>query len=154
MLKPYVCVACEKVIVGKDDVASLIGLFSKIILNVPEGTEIQRDAVGPHQWNVFSVWDHEPGDEGREWTLCTQVLYPDKSPFAQAIKARIPIEPNKRAQMNVTIMGFPVGQPGEHTVRTWIERDGERVFGPIEFGIGLEVRRQEPPSPPSTTPPR
>jgi|SRR5882762_3695633 len=150
MLKPYVYVACEKVIVAKDDVASLINLFSKIIFTVPAGTEIPRNAVGPREWSVFSIWDPEPGDENREYVLCTEVLYPDKSQFAQTFRHRIPIQPNKRAQMAVNIIGFPLGQPGEHTIRTWIELENERVFGPIEFGIGLEIVRlkeaQQPPA--------
>src|SRR6266478_9928 len=143
MLKPYVYVACEKVIIAKDDVASLIGLFSKIILTVPPGVEIPLNAVTPKEWVVFSIWDTGPGDERRKYILCTQFLYPDKSQFGETAKAAINVEPNKRAQMLVQIPGFPIGQVGEYIVRSWIEENEQRVFGPIEFGIGLEIVRQE-----------
>jgi len=143
MLRPYACVVCEKVILAKDDVASLINLFSKIILTVPTGAEIPGNAVIPRDWAVFSIWLTEPGDERREYTLCTQILYPDKSQFGQTVKGRIPIEPAKRAQMNMQFQGFPIGQIGEYKIRTWIEENQKEVFGPIEFGIELEIRRQD-----------
>ncbi len=143
MLRPYVYVACEKVIIGKDEVASLIGLFSKIVVKVAPGTEIPPNAVGPKEWWVYSIWETEPGDERREYMLCTEILYPDGSRFGEISRLRINVELNKRAQMMVQILGFPIGQPGEHTVRTWIEENQERVFGPIQFGIGLIVEEAQ-----------
>ena len=143
MLKPYVCVACEKAIIAKDNVASLISLFSKIILNPPAGTEIPKNAVSPTQWCVFSIWDTEPGDEDRKYVLCTQVLYPDGTQFAEVIRHDMVIEPAKRSQMLVQFFGFPIGQTGDYTVLTWIEESGHRVLGPIDFKLGVEVVYQE-----------
>lgn len=141
MLKPYVCVACEKVILSKDNVASLIGLFSKIVFTVPGGIEIPKNAVSPKEWAVFSIWDPDPGDENRHYVLCTQVLYPDKSQFGEVIKSKINIEPNARAQMIMQFPGFPVGQLGDYTVTTWVEENETRVVGPIEFKVGVEARK-------------
>jgi hypothetical protein len=152
MLKPYVCVACEKVIVAKDDVASLIGLFSKLIVTAPAGIEIPPNAATPKEWAVFSIWDPEPGDEHREYMLCTQILYPDKSQFGQITKARIKIEPNKRFQMTIQINGFPIGQIGKYTVRIWVEENQRTVFDPIEFGLELEIVRQETAQNPTSAP--
>jgi len=143
MLRPYAYVACEKVIIAKDDVASLIGLFSKIVVTVPAELEIPRNAVTPKEWAVFSIWDTEPEDERRKYVLCTQLLYPDKSHFGETAKSPIKVEPNKRVQLLAQINGFPIGQVGEYTVRTWIEENEQRVFGPIEFGLGLEIVRQQ-----------
>ncbi|MGB2671483.1 MAG: hypothetical protein WA621_16500 [Candidatus Acidiferrum sp.] len=142
MLKPYVCVACEKVIIAKEgDVPSLIGLMSKIVLTVPAELEIPRDAVAPKEWFVFSIWDGEPGDEQREYMLCTQVVYPDQTQFARILKLRIPVETRKRSQMLVQLQGFPIGQVGLLTVRTWVEEKEQQVIGPIEFKIELEINR-------------
>lgn len=152
MLRPYIYVACEKVIIAKDEVASLIGLFSKLVIKIPVGTDIPRNAVAPKEWCVFSIWETEPGDERREYTVCTEVLYPDRSQFVPVMRNRINVELNKRAQTMVQIEGFPVGQPGEHTVRTWIEENNQRVFGPIEFGLGLEIIRVEAAQNPITPP--
>ena len=144
MLKPYACVACEKVILAKDNGASLISLFNKIVLIVPTGAEIPKNAVSPYQWAVFSIWDTEPGDELKQYVLCTQILYPDGTQFAEIVKQNIVIEPAKRAQMVAQFIGFPVGQLGDYTVLTWIELEGHKVFGPIDFKLGVELLRQEP----------
>ena len=144
MLRPYVCVACEKVILAKDNVASLIGLFSKIILNLEPGIEIPTHAVTPTQWAVFSIWDLEPGDELKKYVLCTQLLYPDGTQFAEIVKQDMAIEAQKRSQMVVQFIGFPIGQIGEYTVLTWIEEGGQKVLGPIDFKLGVELVRQEP----------
>lgn len=144
MLKPYVCLACEKVIIAKDDVASLISLFSKIILHLPAGTEIPKNAVAPSQWAVFSIWDIEPGDENREYVLCTQMLYPDGTQFADIVKQNMPIQAGKRCQMIAQFVGFPIGQSGDYTVRTWIEEKEHKVFGPTDFKLGVELIHQEP----------
>src|SRR5215472_2286450 len=144
MLKPYVCVACEKVILTKDNVASLITLFNKIVLTVPAGVEIPKNAVSPYQWAVFSIWDTESGDELKPYVLCTQILYPDGTQFAEIVKQDLVIEPAKRAQMVAQFIGFPIGQVGDYTVLTWIELEGNKVFGPINFKLGVEVIRQEP----------
>lgn len=139
--QPYVCVACEKVILSKDtSVASLIGLFSKIVFTIPAGIEIPKNAVSPKEWAVFSIWDPDPGDENRHYVLRTQILYPDKSQFGEILKSKIPIEPNARAQMIMQFVGFPVGQVGDYTVRTWIEENETRVVGPIEFKLGVEAK--------------
>jgi len=139
MLKPYVCVACEKAILAQDGVASLISLFSKIILTVPAGTEIPQNAVAPKEWAVFSIWDPEPGDEIRTYFLCTQILYPDETQYGEIAKSKFNIEVGKRAQMHIQIQGFPIGQTGEYKIRTWIEENQKRVSDPIQFGIGVIV---------------
>jgi len=153
MLKPFVCVPCEKVIIAKEaDVPSLIGLISRLILTVPADTDIPKDAVAPKEWFVFSIWDSEPGDEQREFVLCTQVVYPDKTQFGQIGKLKIPVEPKKRSQMLIQLQGFPIGQAGTYTVRTWVEEKEQLVVGPLEFTIEVEIIRAAAPQKTSPSP--
>jgi len=148
MLKPYVCVACEKVIVAApDNVASLIGLFNKIIIAVAPGTEIPKNAVTPKEWAIFTIFDTEPGDELKEYVHFVQILYPDKTQFAEVSKNKIAVELNKRAQISVQVLGFPIGQRGKYTVRVWVEENQQMVVGPIEFTMELEIGK-----PPEKTP--
>src|ERR1700733_13875919 len=123
MLKPYVCVACEKVIIdqptgphapGAMGPPSLINLFSKMIVEVPSDAEIPGNAVGPREWAIFSMWDVEPGDENKNYILCTGILYPDGHQFGDVSRTPIPLVLGQRSQMVVRIMGFPLGQPGFH----------------------------------------
>jgi hypothetical protein len=150
MLKPYVCVACERVIIAKDDVASLIGLFSKITLIVKPGMDIPLNAVAPKEWSIFSIWDIDPGDELKEHTLYTKFIYPDGSQFAEVSKAKMVLQSGKRAQMVVTMSGFPIGQTGDYTVATWVEENGRIVVGPIEFKLGVEISNLPEPQPSGT----
>ena len=146
MLKPYLCVACEKVIIGKDNIASLISLFSKMTVTVQPGNEPPSNAVVPREWFVFSIWETGPGDETRGYDLVTQILYPDGAQFGEIAKQRLAIEPGKRAQVTVQVPGFPVGQIGDYSVKTWIEENQKIVLEPIVFRLGVEWLRQEPSS--------
>ncbi len=154
MLKPFICVPCDRVIISKEDVPSLIGLFSKIIVTVPEQIELPVDAASPKDWVVFSQWDPEAGDEQKEYVICTQVLYPEKRQFGEVVKVKLNVEAHKRSQVVVQFNVFPIGQAGEYVVRTWIEEQERVVVGPVDFGIGLKiVRRGAPAVPAAHTPP-
>lgn len=144
MLKPYVCVACEKIILSQPDaVPSLISLFSKILVTVPEeAPEIPKNAVAPKEWAIYAAWDPEPGDEEKSYAFCSQLLYPDQSQFGEIGKIKIKVERSKRCQLSLQIPGFPIGQAGFYTVRAWVEESDKQVLGPIEFKIELELIRQ------------
>jgi hypothetical protein len=142
MLKPVLCVVCEKVIYSQDGVASLINLFHKVVV-AATNQEIPANAVAPKEWAVFSTWDTDPGDELKEYFVCVQVFYPDQSPFGEVGRAKVPIERGKGAQMNVQMLGFPVGQAGRYTVKTWVEENRHTVINPIELKIEVEIRRQD-----------
>jgi hypothetical protein len=143
MLSPYVLVACEKAILSKENVASLIALFTKIAINIPAGAEIPKDAATPKEWAIFSMWNTEPGDENKEYILCTQILYPDGTQFSDVPKNKIAVEANKKSVVIVQVQGFPVGQDGPYTIRTWIEKEQETVVGPLEFTMEVEIVRIE-----------
>jgi len=109
-------------------------------------TNIPANAVVPKDWAIYSSWDNEIGDEQKEYIICTQIFYPDKSPFGVAGKNPLRIEPNKRSQNIVRLNGLPIGQTGLYTVRTWIEENEQTVVGPIEFSFALETKLQDQPS--------
>jgi hypothetical protein len=120
-------------------VASLISLFNKIIVRHPGG-EVPANAVAPKDWVVFSIWDTEPGDEKKEYYICTQVLYPDNSPFGDLNRTRVNITSgrNRRSQITINCHAFPIGQVGLYKVQTWIEENKQKVYGPIEFAIEVQ----------------
>jgi hypothetical protein len=139
MLKPYVCVVCEKIILAVDGVASLIGLFSKILASVPAETEIPKNAVAPKEWAIVAIFDPEPGDELREYVLCIQVFYPDKTQFGESTKIKLNVEAGKRTQAFAQVPGFPIGQIGKYTVHIWVEENQQIVVGPIDIQVELEI---------------
>jgi hypothetical protein len=160
MFKPYICVACERVILEKpsdfdspdsEGVASLIGLFSKMIAIKADDQVIPANAVIPKEWAIFSAWDIESGDAGKKCNICTQIRYPDGSPFGETSKIPLKLEMHKRSQNVVKIVGFPVGQIGLYSVQTWIEENDVRVSEPVEFKIEFEIRKPSKPQVPSET---
>jgi hypothetical protein len=155
MPKPYICVACDKVIVEQPlpgappggEVVSLISLFNKVVAVIQGGDisqiKIPTNAVYPKEWAIYSSWDVEPGDEKRNYMICTQMYYPDHSPFGPVSKNALKMKENERAQNILRIMGFPIGQRGMYTIETWLEENEKKVFGPIEFKVGLEIKNPE-----------
>ena len=141
MLTPSICTICEKVIFNTERVPSLINVFSKITLTLQD-QEITRNFVIPKEWAVFSSWKVEPGDEAREYFLCTQVRYPDRTPFGETNRIKIAIEPERQAQIAVQMVAFPIAQPGFYTTSIWIEENQSVVVDPIELRVELEIIRQ------------
>ena len=140
MLKTYICVACEKVLITKQETASLISLFSRIVLQVGKGTQIARDAVLPREWFVFGVWDTEPEDADQEFDCFFQMLYPDGTQFSEVVKVSFkPVAPIRRSQVYFQMPGFPISQKGFYTIKVWIEQAGKQVIAPIEFKLELEI---------------
>jgi len=141
MLKLYTCVVCEKVILAQDSTPSLINLFNKIILAAPPGAEIPANAVAPKEWAVYASWDLEPGDELKQYSFCMVILFPDQTQFGGIIRTKIATAPNKRAKIAASVLGFPIGQKGFYTIRTWVEENQQMVSKPIEFKIELETKQ-------------
>jgi len=74
MLKPYACIACEKVILDNGTIPSLIGLFNRIIAKVSAGApDIPPNALIPKEWAIFTAWDLEAGDDQRKYIHCMQM---------------------------------------------------------------------------------
>jgi hypothetical protein len=107
-----------------------------------DSPRIPPNLVIPKEWAVFSAWDIEPGDEARKYMVCTQMLYPDHSPFGPTSRVPLKIEADKRSQNVIRVFGFPIGQAGFYTVQTWIEENDQKVLGPIEFKIELDIQKQ------------
>jgi hypothetical protein len=142
MLKPRVNVVCEKVILDQQQggMASLIGLFTKFTVNVPaDAPPIPENAAAPKEWTVYSSWEPDEIDVGKPIVQCTQVLYPNGAQYGETLKTPLQIELNKTAQAIVRINGFPVGQSGFYTVRTWIEEAGKTVAAPLDLKVEIEI---------------
>src|SRR5207247_9145867 len=107
-------------------------------LNQHKNQENHKDAVATKEGLVDSAWDAERGDELKEYFFCIQMFYPDKTQFEETFKNKMIMQLNKRSQVKTNIPGFPVGQPGFYTVRTWIEESNKMVAGPIEFKMEVE----------------
>src|SRR5579862_2758467 len=141
MPKPVLHIVCEKVIQDReqDGVVSLIGLFSKLNIGVPDKVpQVPSNAVAPKEWAVFSAWKPEESENGKTYQLCTLLLYPDKTPFGVVTKIELKMEFGRQAQGIVRAPGFPIGQTGSYTVVTWLEENGKQIVSPLEYVVEIQ----------------
>jgi len=122
---------CEKVIVDRDGMPSLIALFENLNISPSPGQEIAevpRETITFQQWTVFSEWwigadelDLEAADQ------IFEIQFPDGS--LAPVRGKIPfVFGNPGIHRNhQTIVGFPVGQEGTYTIRVWLEKDGKPI---------------------------
>jgi hypothetical protein len=124
--------------------ASLITLFSKVGVAVPE-EGLPSNAVAPKDWAVFTLWFWEPMDEGKEFDQLVQVLGPDDILFAE-VKSKFVMEKekNSRFQVKMPLVGLPVGQQGNCTVRLSLMHDGRIVAEPTPILIQIEHQPTKP----------
>jgi len=139
MPKLAVFVVCEKAILDKDGVASLISLFTKMIGEKISGPDtIPPDFAVPKEWCIFTAWSWQPEDEGKEYRQCFQVIRPDKSVFIENKDMPFTVRPGRRHQLTVNLNAFPIGQQGPHIVKVWVEHGGAIVVAPESIEIRVE----------------
>jgi hypothetical protein len=136
----YTFVVCDKVIIDEVGVASLITLFSTVTLSM--AGEIPSDALAPKEWAIFAIWDYESADEGKEYNQVVQLLLPDRTSFLERLETKFVMRPGRKQQIKNPVLGFPVGQQGNVTVRLWLEHAGNVIFEARP--ILLEVKHAPP----------
>jgi hypothetical protein len=147
MPKLYVFAICEKVITDASGVPSLIGLFNKITAATAPGAEIPASAVAPKEYAIFTSWDVEPSDIGKEYTELYEMFYPDGSQFGERNRLKVAMGHGKRSNCSANAYALPIGQAGLYTVRTWLEDDqGRVIFEPISLQFEVEVIRSAGPT--------
>jgi hypothetical protein len=122
---------CERVIVSREGIPSLISLFEDLNIAPSEGesiVEVPKETITFQHWAVFCEW--EIGDDELDLKKADQILemqYPDGS--IAPIKGRLPFDLPRAGTFrnHQDIYGFPVGQEGAYTIRVWLEKDGKPV---------------------------
>jgi hypothetical protein len=131
----YAFVICEKVILDQNMIASLISLFTQINVDVP--AEVPPNAVVPKEWSVFVSWDWEPTDAGREYLNRIQILHPDGTVFLETPNFAFTMQPGRKQQINIPVLGIPIGQPGRCAVRLTLEHNGAVVVEPQSIYLSV-----------------
>ena len=144
MPKLYAFVTCEKVITDSEGFSSLIALFNELTVFISEGSPSPpANAVAAREWAIFTSWEGEPADDGKEFRQIFQLLYPDGTPFGQEMAFLFTVHADKRYnQVIAKSMGFPIGQPGKYLIQMRLEQDGSTVFGPE--AIRMDVKYSAP----------
>jgi len=133
--------ACEKVIVDESGLASLISLAQEVTVFHKRGTSPAKNAVGPQQWCIFSLWNQSPGDAGKTFVQVIQILWPDKTEF-KTHRQLFTFTHDKPHQLSINITGFPIGQVGPVAVNMWLEIDSQRVTDTFSWIVSLKHEEQ------------
>ncbi len=130
MPKLLLFAVCERVIIDNLNNVSLVGIMQNInVAPRPDAPAVPmpRNAVGPKDWAVASLWKQEAGDVGgAPFVHVLQILWPDKTEFNRNT-AEFRFEEGKNHQIAINMTGFPLGQQGDVTVNVWIERNGRKI---------------------------
>lgn len=147
MPKLSIFTVCDKAIVDEFGTPSLISLFTTVTGNIPpEAGDIPRNAVAPKEWVIFTAWDWEPGDAGKEYSQFVEILYPDGTVFLEKKEMRFVLQPNKRHQIRMNLQGFPIGQQGTFTVRMSLKHGDSLIFQAQPITLTVEWNRIAKPS--------
>lgn len=127
---------CDRVIIDKRGAHSLINLM--LNAEIQTGAEpIPRNAVGPAQWFIYSMWVPSPQDVGEKFEQVYQIYWPDGEKFSEH---RFEFSQPDESVQQVTFgfYGLPVGQSGKVKIVTWLDKKGHRVSDVIETSINVK----------------
>lgn len=143
MPKLYIFALCEKVVIDKEEKASLIALFNDVVAQIlPTNKDIPPNAVAFKEWWTFTSWEIEPEDIGKEYRQVIQLLYPNGKPFGEPIGMNFSPQSGKAHQQVVLNgMGFPIGQEGPYTLKMWLEHGGSTIFESTPIVVTVKHER-------------
>jgi hypothetical protein len=143
-MKPLITVPCQIALNDPVSGHSLIGVFHEIKVQISgDLPELPLNAMLPKEWAVFSKFGLTPEEEGREYSLKTDIYWPDGSLLLRNL---LPAEKPTRNGMAfiVRLQAFPFGQPGMIRVVETLLSGDENVYGPIELEINVSVEKSLP----------
>jgi hypothetical protein len=132
MAKLLSFLACEKPIIDKGDVPTLVAIMQGVsaALVLPEGVErppIPRDALAPKPWSIFTIWQTEGNEIGKTFHQKNEIVLPDDLPLAQ-LSGDLKFVARELLNFNyVNLQGFPVGLEGKVNVVVWLENEAGAV---------------------------
>ena len=124
MPKLLIFAPCEKVIIDQENNPSLISVLQGLTSTLPKDAKVPQDALAVIRWTIFTLWNREEADEGKEFTQDCVLLSPDGKP---TINVSMPFRFTGSTQRNIMqLYGFPIA-PGEYLLKLRLsEGDGER----------------------------
>lgn len=107
---------CEKVILDQHGNPSLIAIIQGLATPpLPANSNLPPNPMGMMRWDVFTLWQQEPGDADREFVQVCHLVGPDN---VVSLKADMQFKIAASTQRNImSFFGFPLATPGEHLLK-------------------------------------
>jgi hypothetical protein len=126
MPKLLIFAACEKVIIGQDNMPSLIGILQGLNIHAPDPVPEDKPALVPLQWCAFSSWLNE-GDEPNTTYEQRVVLFDDSgSPVFENCTQFQMTKPQHRIYLTSHL--FPLLPEGTHRVLLFLRKVSEAAW--------------------------
>ena len=135
--------ACEKVIVDQANVISLISLLQEVNLEIPPDVALPAEAkLAPMMWNILSIWEQEPGDQGKDFEQRIAITLESGETIVEIANA--PFQMKARQHRNIgRVVGIPI-EPRLYYIRTWLKEKSDLEWGSELARYTLKVNRTLP----------
>jgi hypothetical protein len=149
------CIAvlpCEKIIVDKAGAHSIINVMLQAEIGVksvdPSKTldDFPKDAIAPNQWWIYTLWTPASQDVGKEFEQVYHVYWPNGD---KVVEGRLSFtqKDSSSQQTSYSIVGLPVGQVGDLSIKTYLDSHGHCVTDVIETRVRIRHSQFEAPAP-------
>lgn len=116
-------VPCEKILIDQDNNLSVIAVFQRIDIAVPEPAKIPETAMSGFRWSVLTMFEREPDDESKVFEQKCELVTPTaKSTMRAAATLRMN---HSVERVMITFHGFPVFKtPGSFRLKLYLRELG------------------------------
>jgi hypothetical protein len=141
-MKLLLAAPCNMALQDPDVGHSLIGVFHEIKIQVSQDAEVPNNAMVPKEWAIFSKFSLEPNEEGKDYSLSTDIFWPDGNLLLNNV---LPAKIAKNGMAFIAkLQTFPMGQQGIVRIRESLTSEGKIVCGPIELEVKVVIEKVLP----------
>ncbi len=130
MPKILIFAPCQKVIVSAlDNTVSLISVIETFTIAIPEGAEVPEKATIPMDWSVFSLWELEEGEEGKNFEQRVDFVLPNGRKALDNATTTLDFQPHSNRFRNVyMVKGFPIPPQGHSVLKLSVREVGQDAW--------------------------
>lgn len=116
--------ACEKAIVDKSNVISLMSLLENINVQIPPGIIPPANALAPMPWTIFSLWQRTDNDHGEAFEQRSALVTAAGATLLETPVALIDFKASPLHRVVSQIVGMPIANAGSHNLKAFIREKG------------------------------
>jgi len=121
MPKLVILAVCEKVLVERSGLPSLINIFQRMNVNLQDAP-LPENAISPARWAIFSLWQHDPSEFGVQFVQKLAVIKPNGEIFSEATTPfKITEADDLQSKNHTDVFGLPINDEGFICVRVWLD---------------------------------